>query len=291
MTAPSADRSNASVSVLLNNGSAGGPASFAPQAVYSVGTQPEGLAIADIDGKNGPDILVVNEISVTLGVLLNQGLPRPSPLTPGGLNDGPLTGNGVFGAMLSYASSTAPDDVAVADIDGDGHLDAVTTGGEVHIRFGNVTGLSSRVTVYTLAQVAGHRFSGVAVGDFNADSLPDIAVGTMTRIAPGCNRPTAVNYNGHNLTVLLSNASAPGSLVASGEYIVDASPWQVEVGDFNGDSKVRRTCPPRSCGRLTPFDCSVGSCHRLRGRRLGIASARRGVPRLLMLPTCRSTSY
>src|SRR4051812_2932206 len=58
--------------------SAGGPRAcasfnFAAQVRYDVGTFPEGVAVADVDGDNRSDIVVVNNFDDTVSVLINKG--------------------------------------------------------------------------------------------------------------------------------------------------------------------------------------------------------------------------
>ena len=59
----------------------------------------------------------------------------------------------------------------------------------------------------------------VAVGQFNGDSDPDLAV---------------VNQSGNSVSVLLGGAG--GSFSAPTDYAVGLTPLSLDVGDFNGDS-------------------------------------------------------
>ena len=60
----------------------------------------------------------------------------------------------------------------------------------------------------------------VAVGDFNGDGKPDLAV---------------ANYNSNNVSVLLGNGD--GSFQAAQDFGAGSNPYSVAVGDFNGDDK------------------------------------------------------
>ena len=64
--------SSATVSVLRNTGSAGSP-SFATKVDYPTGTNPQSVAIGDLDGDGKPDLAVANGGSATVSVLLNTG--------------------------------------------------------------------------------------------------------------------------------------------------------------------------------------------------------------------------
>jgi hypothetical protein len=70
----------------------------------------------------------------------------------------------------------------------------------------------------TLADLTtGSNPSGVAVGDFNGDGVPDFAV---------------TNQSGNTVSVFLSGS---GTWAAAANYNVGAAPLSVAVGDFNGD--------------------------------------------------------
>src|SRR5215467_10158091 len=60
-----------------------------------------------------------------------------------------------------------------------------------------------------------------AVGDFNGDGHPDMAV---------------ANFSSNNVSVLLGKAD--GTFLAAVNYATDHGPWAVEVGDFNGDGRL-----------------------------------------------------
>ena len=60
----------------------------------------------------------------------------------------------------------------------------------------------------------------VAVGDFNGDGKPDLAV---------------ANSGSNNVSVLLGNGD--GTFQAAVNYGAGTEPYSVAVGDFNGDGK------------------------------------------------------
>src|SRR5262249_58488397 len=65
---------------------------------------------------------------------------------------------------------------------------------------------------------AGRNALSVAVGDFNGDAAPDLAV---------------VNNSTSSVSVLLGNAD--GNFQVAQSFDVSRSPYSVAVGDFNGD--------------------------------------------------------
>ena len=67
---------------------------------------------------------------------------------------------------------------------------------------------------------AGSRPYSVAVGDFNGDGKPDLAV---------------ANGSSNDVSVLLGNGD--GTFQAAANYATGSDPISVGVGDFNGDGK------------------------------------------------------
>src|SRR5947208_3661241 len=62
----------------------------------------------------------------------------------------------------------------------------------------------------------------VAVGDFNHDGKPDLAV---------------ANFNSNNVTILLGDGSGGFSQPSGSPVAVGLAPFSVAVGDFNHDGK------------------------------------------------------
>ena len=63
------------VSVLINNGDG----TFAAAVKYAVGANPMSVAVADMDGVNGQDLVVANKGGTSLTVLLNRVMEHSSP--------------------------------------------------------------------------------------------------------------------------------------------------------------------------------------------------------------------
>jgi hypothetical protein len=202
-----ADAGSNNVSLLLNGGSGGlSPAPGSPFA--SGGSIPLGLAVGDLNGDSKPDVVVVNALSANVSVLLggsSVGLtPAPgSPFPSGG---------------------STPEGVAVGDLNADNKQDVAVA------NFG-----SANVSVFLgdgggLSPAPGSPFASggigpipVAVGDFNGDNKPDVAV---------------ANRLSDNVSVLLGSGNgalspAPGSPFPSG----GSTPEGIAVGDLNADNK------------------------------------------------------
>jgi hypothetical protein len=204
-----------------------------------------------LNGDGIPDLAVANRGDDSVSVLLSKG-------------------DGTFQAAQSYATGSAPISLAAADLNGDGHTDLVTANaadGTVSILLGNGDGSFQAAQSYRVAVA-----SSVAVGDFNHDGIPDLAVaGSDTRgrfvvsILLGNGDGTfqaAVNndvgygssvavgdFNGdgsldlavvhgdsHSLYIFLGKGN--GTFQYAGGYGFGSDPNSMVVGDFNGDGKL-----------------------------------------------------
>jgi hypothetical protein len=142
------------VEVLRSNGDG----TFGSPKNYSVGETPRGVTTADLTGNGVPDLIVTNQDSNTVSVLLGNG-------------------DGTFQGAVSYGVGAGPLGVAVGDFNGDripdlAVADLYASPGIVSVLLGNGDGtFQSAMTVG-----AGDYAADVAVGDFNGDGLPDLAV-------------------------------------------------------------------------------------------------------------------
>jgi hypothetical protein len=164
---------------------------------------PNSVAVGDFNGDGTPDLAVanvVNNVSVLLG-----------------------NGDGSFGPATGYHAGDSPQSLTVGDLRGDGILDLVVansganqgTQGSVSVLLGNGDGSFEPAVNY----VAGSHPFAVAVGDFNGDGIPDLAVAN-----------SAIG----GVSVLLGNGD--GSFQPAVHYAASGlAPWSVAVGDFNGD--------------------------------------------------------
>ncbi len=191
------------------------PGTFAsPVSLYSGGAN--WVAVGDLNGDGVPDLALTDAQGVK--VLLHTGAPTSTTFAaPVAIFN--QTPNGtVAGANL----------IAIADVDGDGLNDLVLTdpgpaGGTaptVTVLLQNTaapgqfrTPLTYAIAQYSLAQ-------SIVVTDVNGDGHPDIVIGGSNAV-----------------TVLLQNASSPGTFLPATNYSVsDAN--QIAVADVNGDGKV-----------------------------------------------------
>ncbi len=83
-----------------------GDGTFAPQATYAVGQQPNLVRAADLDGDGAVDLVIANEFG-TVSVLRNRG-------------------DGTFAPQVTYTIRSYPRSMTATDLDGDGAIDIIT---------------------------------------------------------------------------------------------------------------------------------------------------------------------
>lgn len=155
------------VAVLLGDGNG----NFQPftNSNFSTGFCTAGPAVADLNGDGIPDIVAANSGMNGCSV---QGFA------------GVLLGNGddTFQPEVDFAATTSNNgngDLALADVNGDGHLDAIvasgfnlgSTNGEVAVLLGNGNGTFQAPVLFS---TGAPRSVPVVVTDINGDGKPDI---------------------------------------------------------------------------------------------------------------------
>lgn len=184
------------VSILLGNGDG----TFQSHVDYAAGDGPYGLVAADFNGDGKVDLAITSFYDNAVSVLLGKG-------------------NGTFGAKKSYGAGLNPWGLATADLNGDGKSDLVAT------NYGSNT-------VTLLVNEGKGTFQGhsdveigastipfsLAIADFGADHIPDLAVG---------------DFGSNNASILLSKGA--GKFRPATAYPAGFGVLQVATGDFNGD--------------------------------------------------------
>jgi VCBS repeat-containing protein len=247
---------------------------FSGPTNFPVGDGPNSVAVADFNGDADPDLAVANEFSDSVSVLLG------------------VAGGGFALPAANLPVGSFPFAVAVGDFNGDADPDlAVANGlfGNISVLLGGAGATFTGPTVFPLPP--GSFPYSIAVGDFNGDADPDLAVadqsmgqilvmrgaagGTFTAAtsvgaAVGPSSIAVADFNGdadpdlavadqfsnNSVLVLLGGAGATFSgptTVASG-----SDPVSVAVGDFNGDADPDLAVADQSPGEIMILLGSAG---------------------------------
>jgi hypothetical protein len=203
--------------------------------------------LGDVDGDGDPDIVVNGYVYLTgpagrpiqaPGGILGAGSTAEVALTQLGGDDdldvvftssggvsqahGNGDGDGTFAPAVVATTPAAPSDLAVGDLDEDGHDDVVaslpSTGQVAVLRSDGAGALEAPVTV-----TAGPAPGSLVVADLDGDGHLDVVVANETNLAD-------------SLTVLLGDGDGgfgPPTTVA-----LDTTPFVVAAGDLDGDGVV-----------------------------------------------------
>ncbi len=188
-----------------------GPA--APVA-YAVGSSPTACLSADFDEDGILDLAVANFVGNTVSILRGQGL------------DG--TGDGTFATAVPCALPAGSFPVALAsgDFNGDGILDLAVADEEaagVSLLFGQGTGGAGTGTFTVGPKLAvGANPWAIAVGDFDADGIPDLAV------ACGSGKVSVLIGRG-------SDGVPDGTFALAVHYTIGTAVYAITTGDFDSN--------------------------------------------------------
>jgi VCBS repeat-containing protein len=247
--------------------------SFTGPTSLDAGSFPNSFAVRDFNGDTYPDLAVANQFSGNVSVLLG-------------------TADGTFSDPnnpINIHTGGFPSSVAVGDFNGDARPDlaiADAYSGTISVLFGNAGGGFSLQTDPPYA--AGSFPASIAVGDFNADQHPDLAVadqltgdilmlrgrndGTFIRPAervatvaePGSVVVANLNSDtdpdlvvaehvsfGSNLSrVLVLLGSTDATFTTPAEVAAGLDPVPVAVGDFDGDTDADLAVADQSPGEI-----------------------------------------
>jgi hypothetical protein len=184
------------ISLLLGKGDG----TFATAVNTPTSNYPVGVAVGDFNGDGNLDVAVANDDSYTVSVLLGNG-------------------EGSFAPHVDYPVGANPAWMLAADLNLDGKLDLVTANAgddNISVLLGKGDGTFQPATNYVLT--VGANPYQVAVGDFNHDGKPDLAV---------------ADFNTNTISILIGNGD--GTFQPHVEYATTTSPFGIVVGDFNGD--------------------------------------------------------
>ncbi|MBS1493076.1 MAG: T9SS type A sorting domain-containing protein [Bacteroidetes bacterium] len=204
------------IAIFLNTTTPGASsASFSTHTDFAMGNGPRVVEIGDVNGDGKPDLITTNGLDNIASIFLNTTTPGAS--TPS------------FSARTDFATGNEPQEICLADFNGDGKIDFATSNGisnNVSVFF-NTTAPGASVPTFS----GPTNFAGMGIcwaitsADFNGDGKPDIAV-------------TSVDAD--SIAVML-NSTTPGASAPTfyprKRFSTGTTPYKVASGDVNGDGK------------------------------------------------------
>ena len=225
---------------------------FSAPTNFAAGDRPRSVAVGDFNGDSRPDLAVANDNSDNVSILLGNGSGGFTGADQLRRRRRPRTRS----RSATSTATRAPT-----------WRSPTSTPNNVSILLGDGSGGFTRPDQLRRRQ---RRPVSVAVGDFNGDSRPDLAVANVrtqptsrscsaTAAGASAARPTSpsaaspcsvavgdfngdsrpdlavANFGSNNVSILLGNGS--GGFGGPTNFAVGDNPLSVAVGDFNGDSR------------------------------------------------------
>ncbi len=209
----------------LGDGHFGSPSNFVS------GSQPNAIAAGDLDGDGNLDVAVT--VNGLISVLLGNG-------------------NGTFQAAILYPAGFSSSALALSDFNQDGFLDAVVVDPQalsIDLLPGNGDGSLGPPAAYVLPNQA----AGIAVGDLDGDTLPDVVSGDEV------DSIVVLRNAGDGVLLGVPSSPLPGPLTYS-------VPPSIAAGDWNGDGRQDLAWPIQG-GSIALVD-NVGSGRFVQGQLL-----------------------
>ena len=242
--------------VFLNTGNNLGLFSFPPSASFTLSFSIRAFAVGDFNNDGRRDLIASSSNSNSIAILLG-------------------TASGTFAAPTTFAAPVSNPLVTTGDFNNDGRLDLAVAGnassgaGAIFILLGNGAGNFTQLS----ESVAVNNPTSITSGDFNGDSILDVAVTNTTNfsnvsavsVALGIGggrfgQPTsysvgndarsimAVDFNGDSrLDLIVANRASNsvsiltntgnGNFTQAANFLAGIFPEQLAVGDFNNDGR------------------------------------------------------
>jgi hypothetical protein len=220
-----------------------------------VGSAPDSIAVADVNGDGKLDLICANYYGNSLSVLTNNGIGGfvlsgtypvggyPEPVIAADVNkDGKpdlicangldstlsvLTNNGSGGFALAgtYPVSNPPTSVIAADLNGDGNVDLIDA------NWGSGTSPGNTLTIFTNDGTGKFAVASSPVVDSNPYAVAAVDINGNGKLALIC-----ASW-GHNIISVLTNNGSGGFGLSSTNVVGNQPKWIV-TADVNGDGKM-----------------------------------------------------
>ena len=182
---------------VLKNTSTSGNVSFATSAASTAGTNPQAVAISDLDGDGKPDVIAANFGDADISVYHNNS----------------SSGTIALAAQVTYATDYDPFSIAAVDMDGDGFpdLSIAANGASCFDVLHNQGSASASITSFTPANgpagtvvtITGTNLTGATAVTFGGTAATSFTVVSSTKITA-----TVGNGSTGNVTVLTPAGTA-----------------------------------------------------------------------------------
>jgi hypothetical protein len=194
---------------IFRNTSTNGTFSFADKVDLTTGSNPQAVAIGDLDSDGKPDLAVANFNSASVSVFQNSG----------------TVGTITFATSIDFTTGFGPYAVAIGDLDSNGKADLTVA----NYSSGTVSVLRSKGIKRTISFdrnidiVTGARPNAVSIGDLNGDGKSDLVVS---------------NYSSNTVSILRSIGKEETiKYAAKVDVITGELPVAFALGDLNGDGR------------------------------------------------------
>jgi len=193
---------------------------FAPKVDFTAGTNPRGVAIADIDGDGKPDLVITNANSNAVSVYRNIS-------SSGSVSEGSLA------PRVDFITGSIPNNIAIGDIDGDGKPDlAVSNSGSNSVSIFRNTSTPGSLTSGSFDSridfTSGVGPEGIVIGDIDGDGKPDLAVAIFHSTSLAVFRNTSIMGS-----ITVNSFATPVTFFTG----MGTNPYNVAIGDIDGDGK------------------------------------------------------